>query len=125
MNMMFFKIGSTDLSQYADIQNYNINEADVFQSWTDGNWIDHRDMVRTRITGTVLLGFKTAASWSAFQTILASQRNAAGYYPVTLYVNNTGTTETIDAFLDMTNATKWDLVNDRFWRVQTVTVTER
>ena len=125
MNMMFFKIGSTDLSQYADIQNYNINEADVFQSWTDGNWIDHRDMVRTRITGTVLLGFKTAASWSAFQTILASQRNAAGYYPVTLYVNNTGTTETIDAFLDMTNATKWDLVNDRFWRVQTVKVTER
>lgn len=125
MNMMFFKIGSTDLSQYADIQNYNINEADVFQSWTDGNWIDHRDMVRTRITGTVLLGFKTAASWSAFQTLLASQRNAAGYYPVTLYVNNTGTTETIDAFLDMTNATKWDLVNDRFWRVQTVTVTER
>lgn len=125
MNMMFFKIGSTDLSQYADIQNYNINDADVFQSWTDGNWIDHRDMVRTRITGTVLLGFKTAASWSAFQTILASQRNAAGYYPVTLYVNNTGTTETIDAFLDMTNATKWDLVNDRFWRVQTVKVTER
>lgn len=125
MNMMFFKIGSTDLSQYADIQNYNINEADVFQSWTDGNWIDHRDMVRTRITGTVLLGFKTAASWSAFQTLLASQRNASGYYPVTLYVNNTGTTETIDAFLDMTNATKWDLVNDRFWRVQTVKVTER
>lgn len=125
MNMMFFKIGSTDLSQYADIQNYNINEVDVFQSWTDGNWIDHRDMVRTRITGTVLLGFKTAASWSAFQTLLSSQRNAAGYYPVTLYVNNTGTTETIDAFLDMTNATKWDLVNDRFWRVQTVTVTER
>ena len=125
MNMMFFKIGSTDLSQYADIQNYNINEADVFQSWTDGNWIDHRDMVRTRITGTVLLGFKTAASWSAFQALLASQRNAAGYYPVTLYVNNTGTTETIDAFLDMTNATKWDLVNDRFWRVQTVKVTQR
>lgn len=125
MNMMFFKIGSTDLSQYADIQNYNINEVDVFQSWTDGNWIDHRDVVRTRITGTVLLGFKTAASWSAFQTLLSSQRNAAGYYPATLYVNNTGTTETIDAFLDMTNATKWDLVNDRFWRVQTVTVTER
>lgn len=125
MNMMFFKIGSTDLSQYADIQNYNINEVDVFQSWTDGNWIDHRDVVRTRITGTVLLGFKTAASWSAFQALLASQRNAAGYYPVTLYVNNTGTTETIDAFLDMTNATKWDLVNDRFWRVQTVKVTER
>lgn len=125
MSMVFFKIGSTDLSQYADIQNYSINQADVFQNWTDGNWVDHRDMVRTRITGTILLGFKTAASWSAFLALLTSQRNAAGYYPVTVYVNNTGTTETIDAFLDMTNATKWDLVNDRFWRVQTVTVTQR
>lgn len=125
MSMVFFKIGSTDLTAYADIQNYNINKADVFQNWTDGNWVDHRDMVRTRITGTILLGFKTAASWSAFLALLTSQRNAAGYYPVTVYVNNTGTTETIDAFLDMTNATKWDLVNDRFWRVQTVTVTQR
>lgn len=125
MSMVFFKIGSTDLTAYADIQNYNINKADVFQNWTDGNWVDHRDMVRTRITGTILLGFKTAASWSAFLALLTSQRNAAGFYPVTVYVNNTGTTETIDAFLDMTNATKWDLVNDRFWRVQTVTVTQR
>lgn len=125
MSMVFFKIGSTDLTAYADIQNYNINKADVFQNWTDGNWVDHRDMVRTRITGSVKLGFKTAASWSAFLTLLTSQRNAAGYYPVTVYVNNTGTTETIDAFLDMTNVTKWDLVNGRFWRVQTVNITQR
>ena len=125
MTMTFFQIGSTDLTSFADIQNYSINKEDVYQEWTDGNWIDHREIARTRISGTVQLGFKTAQSWTAFQTLLAAQKNAAGYFPVTLYVNNTGTTETIDAFLDMTNNSKWDLVNDRFWKVQTVKVTQR
>lgn len=125
MTMTFFQIGSTDLTSFADIQNYSINKEDVYQEWTDGSWIDHREIARTRISGTVQLGFKTAQSWTAFQTLLAAQKNAAGYFPVTLYVNNTGTTETIDAFLDMTNVSRWDLVNDRFWRVQTVKVTQR
>lgn len=125
MTMTFFQIGSTDLTSFADIQNYSINKEDVYQEWTDGNWINHREIARTRISGTVQLGFKTAQSWTAFQTLLAAQKNAAGYFPVTLFVNNTGTTETIDAFLDMTNISKWDLVNDRFWRVQTVKVSQR
>ena len=125
MIMTFFKIGNTDLSAYADIQNYTMNQADVYQEWIDGNWINHREIARTQITGSVLLGFKDSQSWTAFQSLLAAQKNVAGYYPVTVYVNNTGTTEEIDAFLDMTNASRWDLVNDRFWRVQTITVTER
>ena len=125
MSMVFFKIGSTDLTAFADIQNYSVNQDDVWQEWTDGNWNGHRDIVRTRISGTVKLGFRTAASWEAFLALLAAEKTAAGYYPVTLYVNNTGALETVSAFLDMTNATKWDLVNDKFWRVQTVKITER
>lgn len=125
MTMTFFQIGNVDLTEYANIQNYTVNKEDVFQEWTDGNWTDHREIARTRISGTVQLGFKTAQNWAAFQALLTAQKNAAGYFPVTLYVNNTGTTETIDAFLDMTNTSKWDLVNDRFWRVQTVKVTQR
>lgn len=125
MSMIFFKIGSTDLTEFADIQNYLVNKADVYQDWTDGNWVDHREIVRTRISGTITLGFKKATDWSAFLALLTAQRNAAGYYPITLYVNNTGQTETVDAFLDLSGSGKWDLLNSRFWRVITVTVTQR
>lgn len=125
MSMVFFQIGSTDLTNYADIQNYNVNQEDVFEEWTDGNYVTHRVVTRTRISGTVKLGFKDATAWTAFQTLLTSQRSIEGYYPVTLYVNNTGSTVTTNAFLDTTNATKWDMVNSKFWRVQTVTITQR
>lgn len=125
MSMIFFKIGTTDLTDYADIQNFNINKQDVFQEWTDGNWIDHRDIVRTRIAGSFQLGFKDSADWSAFLALLTSQKDEAGYYPVTTYVNNTGAAETINAFLDIQVAGKWNLVNNRFWQTVTVNLTQR
>lgn len=125
MSMEFFKISTTDLTAYADIQNYKVNKEDEYEEWTDGNHIVHREIARTRISGTVKLGFYDSTSWTNFQTLLGTARNAAGYYPITVYVNNTGTTETINAFLDMTNESKWDLVNSKFWKVQTVTITQR
>ena len=125
MSMIFFKIGTTDLTEYADIQNHNINKEDVYQDWTDGNWIAHRDIVRTRISGSFQLGFKDSTAWTSFLTLLSTQKNAAGYYQVTVYVNNTGAEETINAFLDLQAAGKWDILNSRFWRVVTVNLTER
>lgn len=125
MSMTLIQIGSTDLTAYADIQNFNINREDVYESWTDGNWIDHREIVRTRIRGTFQLGFKASAAWESFLALMSSEQDAAGFFPVTVYVQNTGSTETIDAFLDITGAAKWDWVNDRFWRTISVTLTER
>lgn len=122
---IFFQLGSTDLSPDADVQNWKVNQVDVWQEWTDGNWIQHRDVVRQRIQGTFQLGFQTSASWDAFTALLAAARNAAGYYTVKVYVNNTASSETIDAFLEISAANKWDLVNFRFWRVVSVTLTQR
>ncbi len=122
---VFIQLGSTDLSSYADIQNWKVNKADVWQAWTDGNWIDHREVVRTRIEGTFQLGFRTEAAWTSFTTLLAAARNVAGYYAVQVYVNNTASSETINAFLEISAANKWDLVNSHFWRTVNVTLKER
>lgn len=122
---IFFKLGSMDLSPAADIQNWKVNQVDVWQEWTDGNWIDHREIVRQRIEGSFQLGFKTESAWTDFMTLLAAARNVAGYYVLQVYVNNTASTETVDAFLEISAANKWDLVNSRFWRVVDVKLTER
>ncbi len=125
MSTVFFKIGSTDLTNYADIQNFDVNQEDVYQEWTDGNWIHHREVVRTRIQGTFQLGFKDQAAWDAFCTLQNTARHKAGFFPVTVWVNNLGVTATIDAFLDITGSGKWDLLNNRFWRVITIHITQR
>lgn len=124
--MTFFKIGTTDLTPWVNIQNYDVNQEPLYESWTDGNWRERRSIVRQRIGGTLKLGFSAAADFAMFMGLLASQRHEPeGYYDVTLYVNNTGQTVTLEAYLDVSGADKWDLVNHRQWQVQTLTITGR
>lgn len=125
MPNVFFKIGSTDITSWIDIQNYDMNRADVYTTWTDGNFVDHRVITRTRYSGKFDAGFHRPADFAAFAALLESEKTAEGYYPVTAYINNTGTTESFSAFLDVSDADKWDLTNGRSWQVQTVTVTGR
>lgn len=125
MPSVFFKISTTDLTSWEDIQNHDVNREDVYETWTDGNWIDHRVITRTRVSGTVKLGFAAAADYTAFLTLLSAARNADGYYPISVYCNNTGSLETVNAFLDVTTETKWDLHNGRQWHVATIKIAGR
>lgn len=123
--MAIFKIGTTDLTNWVDRENYNCNITDVFQNWTDGNWVDHREVVRTQIKATITLKFPRETDFNAFKALLTSQRDVNGYYPVTVWVNNTQTEESINAFIDTSAVTKWDVTCPRKWRSVSVAVTQR
>ena len=126
MPSYFFKIGTTDISSYIDIQTYAVNREDVYEEWTDGNWVLHREIARTRRSGTFQVGFSKAADFASFMALLSSAKTADGYYSVSAYISNTGSSDTFDAYLDVSNDDdKWDAVNSRQWQVTTVTVTER
>ena len=123
MPSYFFKIGTTDISAWVDIQNYAMNRFDVYRDWTDGNGVEHREVYRTRYEGSFQAGFRKSTDFSSFMTLLANQKSADGYYPVSAYISNTGTTETFNAFLDVENPEdKWDTVNSRQWQVSSVEV---
>ena len=123
--MIFLKIGDINLSEFLDKQNYEMNSADVYEVWTDGNGIDHRVITRQRISGTVKIGYNCNYDFSAFVGLLNSQRSADGYYTVTAYVNNTNTTQTFYAYIDTITSAKWDFVNGREWHEITMQITER
>ena len=123
--MVFFKIGNTDITAWMDIQNYEMNRSDVYTTWTDGNFVDHRVISRTRRSGKFSVGFDKPADFAAFAALLESERTAEGYYIVTAYINNTGATESFDAYLDCEGAGKWDILNGRSWKELTLTVTGR
>lgn len=120
-----FKIGTTDLTAWEKTDKHNVNRDDVFESWTDGNWIDHRVIARTRIIGTVVLSFARPADYTAFLALLTSARDAEGFYPITVYCSNTGTTESINAFLNVNGATAWDLTTPRVHQTVTIGITGR
>lgn len=114
-----------DMTGKMDIQGYGLNRADVYQTWTDGNWLDHRDVVRTRISGAVKLGFSSEADYRSFLENLAAAATADGSVHVKAYVNNVRTVCDFYAFIDTAGAGKWDLTNSRQWQAVTLTVSER
>lgn len=122
---ILFRIGNADFTPWVKSDTYNVDRADVYQEWTDGNWHDHREVARTRITGSFSLSFARAADFQAFIAALASERNANNYYSVTVFPASVGAVQTIDAFLDYKGSTKWDVTCPRKWQGGTVAVFER
>lgn len=120
-----FKINTTDLSAYEDKEKHDVNRNDVFETWTDGNWVEHRVIARTRVEGSVFLKFSRQAAFDSFLSLLSSARNANGYYPITVWCSNTGSSVTINAFLAYSGQTKWDVTCPRKWQGGTVTIRER
>lgn len=120
-----FVIGSTDLTKWEDTTKHSVNRDDVFEEWVDGNWITHRVISRTRVSGTVVLSFSREADFTAFMTLMSTARNANGYYPITVWCSNTNSTESVNAFLDMSGATQWDVTAPIKHHDITVTITQR
>lgn len=103
-----FVIGTTDLTQWEQKENHDVNREEFFEEWTDGNKIIHRD-IWTRVNGSVVLSFSRESDHSNFMSLLTSARNANGYYPIKVWCSNTNSTETVNAFLTVTGDTKWDV----------------
>lgn len=124
-NMVFLKIGSTDVSSHIDIQNYAVNAVDVYDEWVDGNWVTHRVVTRQRVEGTCEVGFAKAAEYDAFVALLASARQNGGWYNINCYLHNTGENVDAEAYIDTDGAAKWDLANSRQWQTIKLKITER
>lgn len=120
-----FTISTTDLTKWENKENHKVNREDVWEEWTDGNLITHRVISRTRVSGTVELSFSRESDFSNFISLLTSARNVNGYYPITVWCSNTNTTENLNAFLDVSGDTKWDVTAPIKHNTVTVTITQR
>lgn len=121
----FFKIGTTDLSEYMDYQNYSMNSLPVFQSWTDGNMIEHRNSVRSRISGSFQLAFAKSTDYASFLTLMSSAMETNGYYSVSAYVQNTNTVEDFEAFIEYDSESKFDFTNLRQYHLVNMNISQR
>ena len=132
---VFFKIGTGnsayDLTPFLDIQDFSINQEEVYAEWTDGNYNIHRNIMRTQMKGTVTVGFSSSTDYETFlanmETLKTSQGNFYGFYNVESWVCNMGSasgTQTYRAYITPVGSAKWDLVNGRLWITQELTVLE-
>ena len=125
MSQVFFKIGATDFSGAVDVQSYAVNNNEVYESWTDANWIEHRNVVRHRIEGRLTLGYRKATDFATAVSTIATAVSANGYAACTLLALNDGTTHAADCFLDIVGDARWDETNSRQWQTLEINVRER
>lgn len=120
-----FVINTTDLTKWENPEKHAVNRQDVYEEWVDGNWVSHRVIARTRISGTVVLSFAREADFTSFMTLMSTARNVNGYYPITVWCSNTNSTESVNAFLDISGDTKWDVTAPIKHHDITVTISQR
>lgn len=120
-----FKIDTTDLTPWEKTSEHEANKTEVWEEWTDGNLVTHRVVSRTKVTGKVILNFSRLTDYTAFLTLLATKRNVNGYYPVSIYCSNTDTLETVNAFLDVSGDTQFDVTAPIKHYSVTISITER
>lgn len=124
-SITLFQIGNTDLTDYVDIQNYDVQKEPIYEEWTDGNYVNHRNIVRTRIKGTVKVGFRNSTDVASFLSVLSSNVQVGGYYPASVFTNDDNTLNTANIFISDVAEIKRDLVNGRVWHEYTLEIEER
>lgn len=94
-----FKLNTTDYSSHVVAEEYKVNLKPVYQEWTDGGQVKHRDVVGQKLKGTFQMFFKTQSDLQTFLTALATNKTSDNTYPVQLKANN----DTIDSLQASTN----------------------
>lgn len=107
--MVLLKINNVDFTDRVLQKSYDVQKQDEYESWTDGNWITHREITRTRVSGSMNLTFLSEAQYTAFNAAIAAVKTTGGYCPVQLWINNTKELETINAFLTISTKHRWTM----------------
>ena len=102
-----FKVGTTDYTKNIVQNTWKVNKLPVYKTYKDANEETHKRFLRNKIQGSFKMVFKDIADYQAFKTVLENNRSATNFTVLcTVYDNQTGTQETINAFLDFTLTAK-------------------
>lgn len=127
VNDVIFKLNTTDYSNNVIAEGYQVNLKDIYQEWTDGGQVKHRDVIARKLQGKFQMFFKTETNLQTFLTALAAVKTSSNTYPVQLKANNDTVASlqtSRNVFLDFEPVRKRDAGWDDIFEVFEVTVEE-
>ena len=98
--MILWSFGGVDYTRKIQVPNYEVNRIPEYTQWTDGNDIDHRDISRQRISGTITVYFDSAGEQLDFLAALNAAIAPTGYLSCKLYAVNLNAVYDCDCFVD-------------------------
>lgn len=120
-------ISSTNIKNYIVAGTYKMDSSDSYESWLDGNFVQHRVIVTSKINGSfdVVCCNKTGSITLAdFYDIFGDSQDE-GVVICSVYVTNRGQQRTIEAYYKITTKEHTLLADGSFLDVLTVTIEEK
>ena len=118
-------IGSTDISNLIVDGSYKMDNESQYESWRDGNFVEHRSGRHAKLKGTfdVCLCDKTGTTLAQFYSLVENATGSAGTIIGAFYCTNTGAVKAVNAFMHLENS-EHILTSNGFIDVITVEVQE-
>lgn len=124
--MQLLNIAGEDFTNLITVPSYQVNNNDVYTTWTDANHIEHRYRTRTKVSGSFTMFFPTVEDYHLFRRTIQNNKNSLGYIPnCIVYCNNTNITIQVDLFIDFTLSDILPVIGNNQNEELQVTITER
>lgn len=120
-------IGQTNISDYIVHDTYKMDAKSQYESWMDGNYVEHRVIVTEKVEGSfdvVCSNLDGSITLADFMDIIANAENN-GVITCNVYVTNKGAAEAIDAYYTVTSKEHTMKADGTFVDVITVALKER
>lgn len=123
---MLLIVNGVDLTDYINPSTYSVNALDQYESWMDGNLVEHRIYGRSRVAGTFDV-FLYGKDGMDTDTFLSNWRQAVDNHilTATVFVQNLGYAKTINAFYTFEGTFHREMINGNYCDKLTVTIQER
>ena len=104
MNLLV--INGTDYTQHIKVPSYKVNREYQYKEWEDASYGTHREITRTKISGSFTLLYDDISELDNFFTAVETLQAASdtGAIDMTVYVNNLHSVANITAFIKYTPA---------------------
>ena len=123
---MLVSVNGVDLTKYVNPKSYEMNAEKVYESWLDGNYVEHRIYTRARVSGNFQVALYGLDNMDT-QAFLDNWNAAVNNEVVTMlvFVQNTNKMEAINAYFDFNGSFHREMINGNYCDILNVTIQER
>ena len=118
-------IGTTNITDHIVADSYNMDADDLYESWRDGNYVEHRIITASKVRGS----FEVACTDSgySFTDLMTAINNADnnGVLTCAVFVTNKNEMKAISAYYAITNKKHELKADGSFVDVLEIELTER
>ena len=123
---MLAQINGVDLTPYINPKTYEMNTEKQYESWQDGNFVEHRIYIREKVKGSfdvALYGQNNMTTQNFLETWMGGVDNNIAL--INVFVQSRNRMEPINAYFDFSGTFHREMINGNYCDVMHVEILER